>query len=158
MIITYKHHAACALLLALCSCADDVVGGGPYSYDDLVAQTKRLAGPRAISCGEPVGETLTSSPDESDARACLLRNLKANEAAYAIFLRLGTDSVVADSVAISAQGKAHRLDFDSDPSGGGAKDRGTLYLTTCDMPQVVTEERTMEEVIACAVESTFTQL
>jgi hypothetical protein len=96
---------------------------------DLELQSKNLAGPEAVDCGRVL---IQGNP--KIATECALKAQKAGKPFRVRFDLQGIDSFVAVGFVRTQDGTVESLMWDSDPSGGGRRGPGVVFVKKCPEP------------------------
>ena len=119
--------AGSSLALAIAVCVSGQNNGlGP---DLLEKRSLQLAGLNAVDCGRVV---LRAEPKQ--ATDCALAANKAGKPFRVRYDMQGIDSSVAVAFVRLPGGTVQALSYDSDPSGGGGRLGGVIYVSQCPVP------------------------
>jgi len=117
------------MVILLGGCAS--TGNSGITYGDFRNKASMLAGVNSIDCGNAeIGLGL-------EQNTCVSNAFKASNSAFATYDLQGFDSRVANSLAVSTDGRVHQLFFDGNPiggvqiSGGSNTANGKIELNEC---------------------------
>jgi len=121
-----------ALFVALSACSD---GGGDgdgdgETFEDFRDQVRGAAGRDADACGD-----VELNGSELEADTCLAQAFTNGTGAWPTVMQQGLDSFVASGTVVR-DGRVIFYGFDSDPSGGGARNNGRISTTECVGPSL----------------------
>jgi len=115
--------------LALRSRSHDRPVAREPAVDLLEQQSKQLAGPYSVDCGE-----VLVGGDPKTATDCALAANKAGNAFRVRYDMRGIDSFVAVAIVRTPSGAVGELQYDSDPMGGGGRAHEMVYPKRCPEP------------------------
>jgi len=112
--------AALITILGISSCTS---GESGISFDDFRNAVAARAGSGAVEC---------SNTDNSNQ--CIADSFQAVVPAFSVFESQGIDSQGGNGIAITSDSRVFFLNFDSDPSGGGSLNNGSISTRECINP------------------------
>ena len=122
--------AVCAFaVLGLRSRSHEQLEASKEAADLLEQQSKQLAGPSAVDCGE-----VLVGGDPKAATDCALAANKAGNAFRVRYDMRGIDSFVAVAIVRAPSGAVGALQYDSDPMGGGGRAHEMVFPKRCPEP------------------------
>jgi hypothetical protein len=116
-------------VLGLRSPSDGHVAAAEPATDLLEQQSRQLAGPGAVDCGEVL---VDGNPKA--ATDCALAANKAGKPFRVRYDIRGIDSFLAVAIVRTSIGTVGALQYDSDPAGGGGRAHEVVYPKRCPEP------------------------
>jgi hypothetical protein len=102
---------------------DAATGIDSAAFDAFI---KSLAEPGSSNCG-----TVAAGASRNTVDQCVSIRFTSADPFYVRYNLQGVDSSLAQAIVYNPSGTSYFLTFDSDPSGGGASNNGTIEQTSC---------------------------
>lgn len=120
-----RHVVPILIIFLVASCSDSESN---VSFDDFLSQVRATAGDGARDCGS------SDASLNTELNTCVLESFSNNINAFALYKLDGIDSAVYESIVIDSENSVYHLTYDSDPTGGGSSNNGSIFVFECMDP------------------------